>query len=271
MSYASTAVAHPNRLRRILESGGTAVGLACHTGDPHIAETLSLAGFDYLYLDQQHSVGGLGSPVEMLRATARTGTTPLVRVAANDPVLIGRALDAGAEGVIVPTVESAEDARRAAAAARYAPDGIRSWGPTRSAFGLGPDPETVNGEVLCLVMIETIEGVARAGEIAAVPGVHGVYVGPGDLAVSLGLSPTEGPRNARHRAAVRDICAACDAVGIAAGITGDPRTEAARGFRMVTAGSDVSFLKSGLADARARRDALLRTTTEDDTEGDVTA
>jgi 4-hydroxy-2-oxoheptanedioate aldolase len=265
VSYAVTTRSSPNRLRRLLESGGTAVGLACHTGDPHTAETLALAGFDYLYLDQQHSVGGLASPVEMLRATARTGTTPLVRVAANDPVLIGRALDAGAEGVIVPTVESANDARRAASATRYAPDGIRSWGPTRSAFGLGPDPETVNGEVLCLVMIETAEGVARAKEIAGVPGVHGVYVGPGDLAVSLGLSPTEGPRDERHRAAVAEICAACDAAGIAAGITGDPRSESARGFRMVTAGSDVGFLKAGLADARARRDALHAT------EGEITA
>ena len=253
-----------NRLRHLLAEGGTAVGLACHTGDPHVAETLALAGFDYLYLDQQHSVGGLASPVEMLRATARTGTTPLVRVAANDPVLIGRALDAGAEGVIVPMVESVGDAHRAAAGTRYAPDGIRSWGPTRSAFGLGPDPAVVNGEVLCLVMIETAAGVANAKEIAAVPGVHGVYVGPGDLAVSLGLSPTDGPRDERHRAAVADICAACDAAGIAAGITGDPVTESARGFRMVTAGSDVGFLKAGLTDARARRDALLHTTTEGD-------
>ncbi|HVV10448.1 HpcH/HpaI aldolase family protein [Amycolatopsis sp.] len=256
MSYAVTTEAHPNRLRATLSSGGTAVGLACHTGDPHVAETLALAGFDYLYLDQQHSVGGLASPVEMVRATARTGTTALVRVAANDPVLIGRALDAGAEGVIVPNVESAEDARRAAAAAHYPPDGVRSWGPTRSAHGLGSDPATVNGQVLCLVMIETAEGVARAKEITAVPGVHGVYVGPGDLAVSLGLDPVTGPQDQRHRAAVAEICEACATAGIAAGITGDPVAEAGRGFRMVTAGSDVAFLKAGLTAARARRDAL---------------
>lgn len=269
MSYAVTTAAHPNRLRATLESGGTAVGLACHTGDPHVAETLAMAGFDYLYLDQQHSVGGLASPVEMLRATARTGTTALVRVAANDPVLIGRALDAGAEGVIVPNVESAADARRAVAAAHYPPLGLRSWGPTRSAYGLGPDPDTVNGQVLCLVMIETAEGVARAEEITAVPGVHGVYVGPGDLAVSLGLDPVTGPRDEQHRAAVAEICAACVTAGIAAGITGDPVTEAGRGFRMVTAGSDVGFLRAGLTAARTRREAL--TATENDTEGDATA
>ena len=266
MSYAVTSQGHPNRLRRLLESGDTAVGLACHSGDPHIAESLAMAGFDYLYLDQQHSVGGLASPVEMLRATARTGTTALVRVAGNEPILIGRALDAGAEGVIVPTVESVEDARRAATAVHYAPEGIRSWGPTRSAFGLGTDPTTVNGEVLCLVMIETAEGVSRAREIAAVPGVHGIYVGPGDLAVSLGLDPVTGPRDERHRAAVAEIAAACRANGIAAGITGDPVTEAGRGFRMISAGSDTSFLKAGLAAARAARDALTATI---DSEGDV--
>jgi 4-hydroxy-2-oxoheptanedioate aldolase len=263
MSYAVTTEAHPNRLRATLESGGRAVGLACHTGDPHVAETLAMAGFDYLYLDQQHSVGGLASPVDMLRATARTGTTALVRVAANDPVLIGRALDAGAEGIIVPNVESAEDARRAAAAAHYSPLGIRSWGPTRSAYGLGADPTTVNGQVLCLVMIETAEGVARAKEITVVPGVHGVYVGPGDLAVSLGLDPVTGPGEEPHRTAVADIVGACAAAGIAAGITGDPVTEAGRGFRMVTAGSDVGFLKAGLTAARARRDALTSTTEGD--------
>jgi 4-hydroxy-2-oxoheptanedioate aldolase len=256
MSYAVTTASHPNRLREALDAGGRAVGLACHSGDPHVAETLALAGFDYLYLDQQHSVGGLASPVEMLRATARTGTTALVRVAANDPVLIGRALDAGAEGVIVPNVESVEAARRAAAAAHYPPGGVRSWGPTRSAFGLGPDPATVNGRVLCLVMIETAEGVANAREITAVPGVHGVYVGPGDLAVSLGLDPVTGPRDERHRAAVAEIVAACEAAGIAAGITGDPVAEAGRGFRMITAGSDVGFLKAGLTAARTARDRL---------------
>lgn len=262
MSYAVTIETHPNRLRALLERGETVIGLACHTGDPHVAETLALGGFDYLYLDQQHSVGALASPVEMLRATARTGTTPLVRVAANDPVLIGQALDAGAEGVIVPAVESADDAHRAVAATRYPPDGGRSWGPTRSAFGLGSDPTTVNGEVLCLVMIESAEGVARAETIAAVPGVHGVYIGPGDLAVSLGLSPTAGPQEERHRAAVQDICAACEAAGISAGITGDPTTEAARGFRMITAGSDISFLKVGLTEARTRRNTFLSTTAQ---------
>ncbi|GAA1089304.1 aldolase/citrate lyase family protein [Pseudonocardia alni] len=257
MSYAVTSQAHPNRLRALLESGGRAVGLACHTGDPHVAETLAVAGFDYLYLDQQHSIGGLASPVEMLRATARTGTTALVRVAANDPVLIGRALDAGAEGVIVPNIESAEQARRAAAAAHYPPGGVRSWGPTRSAYGLGSDPATVNGQVLCLVMIETAEGVARAKEVTAVEGVHGVYVGPGDLAVSLGLDPVTGPREERHRAAVAAITAACESAGIAAGITGDPVTEAGRGFRMITAGSDAGFLRAGLDAARTARDALV--------------
>jgi 4-hydroxy-2-oxoheptanedioate aldolase len=256
MSYAVTGAAGTNRLRALLAEGRTAVGLACHTGDPHVAETLALAGFDYLYLDQQHSVGGLACPVEMLRAVARTSTTPLVRVAANDPTLIGRALDAGAEGVIVPTVESVEDARRAAAATRYAPVGTRSWGPTRSAFGLGADPAHVNGEVLCLVMIETAAGVARAKEIAEVPGVDGVYVGPGDLAVSLGLHPVDGPRSDEHRDAVHTIREACDAAGIVAAITGDPATEARRGFRIVTADSDISFLKAGLAAATARKTAL---------------
>jgi 4-hydroxy-2-oxoheptanedioate aldolase len=243
--------------------------LHLHTGDPHVAETLAVAGFDYLYLDQQHSVGGLASPVEMLRATARTGTTALVRVAANDSVLIGRALDAGAEGVIVPNVESAEDARRAAAAAHYPPEGVRSWGPTRSAYGLGPDPSTVNGQVLCLVMIETARGVAAAKEITTVPGVHGVYVGPGDLAVSLGLDPVTGPLDERHRAAIDEICSACTGAGIVAGITGDPVTEVDRGFRMVTAGSDIGFLKTGLIDAGARRDAL--TTTRNDIEGSASS
>ena len=127
---------------------------------------------------------------------------PLVRVARNEPFAIGQALDLGAAGVIVPMVEDGEQAARAVAACRYAPEGIRSFGALRAARASEP---------LCLVMIETRAGVERAEEIAATPGLDGIYVGPSDLALTSGCSRRSGSstrpcwrRSRRVRAACAD-------------------------------------------------------------------
>lgn len=245
-----------NELRRKLEAGGVAHGAAAVLGSPLAAELLAVAGFDYVYLDQQHGLVSLDTLVALLQATARTGCTPLVRVARNDEALIGRALDAGAAGVIVPLVETAAEAERAAAACRYAPRGSRSWGPLRAGDALGSSPEAVNAEVLCLVMVETARGVERVEEIASVPGVDGVYVGAADLALTLGLPPRAGLQEGVHAEAVARIVAACTERGIVAAISGDPAEMAAAGFRMVTLGSDAGFLAAGVRQAVERAAAV---------------
>jgi 4-hydroxy-2-oxoheptanedioate aldolase len=232
-------------MKRRLEQGRPVFGASCSLGSPIVAETLALAGFDYLYFDMQHGLVSFDTLFAMLQAVARSGATPLVRVQRNDSGLIGQVLDAGAEGVIVPMVNTREDAERAAAACRYVPEGNRSWGPFRVALTLGREPEILNREVMCLVMIETAEGVANANEIASTPGVDGVYIGPYDLSLSLGLPAAGGIQPGPQGDAIATIRGACDAAGIICGISGHPIAMTEAGFKLVTIGADASFIQSG--------------------------
>jgi 4-hydroxy-2-oxoheptanedioate aldolase len=247
-----TVYSHPNRLKAILAGGETAVGFSCALGSAQIAEEFAMAGFDFIYIDQQHGLTSQETLIEMLRAVARSETTPLVRVAANDPALIGTALDAGAEGVIVPMINNADEASRAAQACRYHPRGIRSWGPIRARYGLGADPQTVNQEVLCLVMIETSEGLMNLEEILDTPGVDGVYIGPADLGVSLGGQPHsfEQASDPLQIEAIDRIRQACAKRGRIVGLSGDPEHLAAQGFNMITAALDFAMIRKAIGEVR---------------------
>ena len=141
-----------------------------------------------------------------------------MRVPSLDSELIGKVLDAGAHGLVVPMVESAAEAARAVCACRYFPEGRRSIGSSRGMYTLGNRPELVNRQVICLVMIETATGVRNVEEICAVPGVDGVYLGPGDLAITLGLQPTLISQPGEHADSIERVRAVCDAQGIVAGI-----------------------------------------------------
>ena len=179
----------------------------------------------------------------MLQAIAGGGSVPLVRVAANDPFAIGQALDLGAAGVIVPMVSSGEEAARAVAACRYQPEGIRSVGALRAGAGERP---------LCLVMIETREGLERAEEIAGTAGLDGIYVGPSDLALSLGLQPTVRLEHPPVLAALATVHAACADAGIVAGVhclAAEDVAEQRERFAMLTAGGDAMHLQAALAAA----------------------
>ena len=226
------------------------------------AEIFAGAGVDYVCVDQQHGVIDYDSMVPMFQAIRAEGTAPITRVLSNDPFLIMKALDAGAWGVIVPLVGSAEDAARAVSACRYPPRGMRSYGPVRAAGVVGSgDPEDLGGEVLCLVMVETREGLEKVEQIAATPGLDGIYIGPSDLALSLGLPPTLDIRVDEHAEAVRRIREACHKHGIAAGIhcaSGKwARRHVDAGFDMVTVATDAALLKAAalgeLAVARGGR------------------
>lgn len=149
--------------------------------DTATAELMGSVGFGFACLDQQHGLIGDDAVVPMLQALAATGTPSIVRVPVNEPAPIGRALDRGAAGVLVPLVGSAEEAALAVAACHHPPRGSRSYGPTRLAWApLPADPA-------CIVMIETLEAVEQAPAIAAVEGLDAVFVGPSDLSLSAGL------------------------------------------------------------------------------------
>jgi 4-hydroxy-2-oxoheptanedioate aldolase len=217
---------------------------------------------DYVCVDQQHGVIDYDSMVPMFQAIRAEGPAPITRVLSNDPFLIMKALDAGAWGVIVPLVDTAEDAARAVSACRYPPQGIRSFGPIRAAGVIGSrDPLELGGEVLCLVMVETREALERVEEIAGTPGLDGIYIGPSDLALSLGLAPGLDIREGEHAESVNRIREACHRNGIAAGIhapSGEwARKHAEAGFDMVTVATDATLLRASalreLAVARGER------------------
>ena len=212
------------------------------------AEILSGTGVDYVCVDQQHGIIGYDAMVPMLQAIDAGGAAPITRVLSGDQYGIMKSLDAGAWGVIVPLVNSVADAQSAVAACRYPPRGVRSYGPSRAAGVIGSgDPEVLDAEALCLVMVETREALERVDEIAATSGLDGIYVGPSDLALSLGLTPTLEIREDEHAEAIERVREACARNGIAAGIQSPSgewaRRHAEAGFDMVTVATDASLLK----------------------------
>jgi len=220
---------------------------------PVATEWLAYVGWDYLALDLQHGLIGYSGMLSGLTAVdAAGGPVGLVRVEANDPTPIGRALDAGAAGVIVPLVNDAAGAARAVAAATYPPNGIRSYGPMRSQLRIGPVPAEADRDTVVLAMIETPEGLANVEEICAVPGLDGVYVGPSDLRLAVGGAHPQDPAVAdEFEAAVTRVREAVAAAGIAAGIHTPDGTVAARrlaeGFTFASVASDLTHLKAASA------------------------
>ena len=230
-----------NTIRRRWSAGEPAFGAWCTIPSSLAAEIMGQLGFDWVCVDLQHGLAGLESAAPMLQAITAAGPVPLVRVPANEPWLIMRALDLGASGVVIPLVGTAEEAARAAAACRYPPDGVRSWGPVRTSPALGGDSGERNERVLCLVMVETRDGVENLDAICAVPGVDGVYVGPRDLALSHGLSP--GPE---LDGLIEHIAATCRLHGVPPGIharSGESaRAYAEAGFLFASVATDRELL-----------------------------
>jgi 4-hydroxy-2-oxoheptanedioate aldolase len=240
-----------NRLKDTFAAGGAAIGGWCTTPSAFNAELLAVEGYDYVCVDCQHGLIGYDAMVPMLTALGRTAATPIVRVPFNHTPWMGQALDAGAEGVIVPMVNTREDAERAAAACRYAPEGVRSFGPVRAGLFLNQEPPSqVNRQVLCFVMIETVQAVENADAICSTPGVDGVYVGPADLAISMGAAFGVDPLPAAHADAIDHLATVCAAHGIVPGIhTGggaDARRVLDAGYRMATVSTDAAIFRSAI-------------------------
>ena len=236
-----------NSLREAWAEGRPAFGMWVMMPGSFGVELVAAARPDYVCIDQQHGLADLGDLIPMLAAAEAAGATPIVRVPRNDPADIGKVLDAGARGIIVPLVNDASEAARATRACRYPPDGNRSYGPARASVVLGTtDPTELGREVTCIVMVETREGLENVEEIAATTGVDGIYVGPADLALSLGLPPSLEVAEPAHAEAVARVKDTCKRHGIAAGIhTASAEVSmrhAEAGFDMITAGTDATLL-----------------------------
>jgi 4-hydroxy-2-oxoheptanedioate aldolase len=217
---------------------------------PPSTERLARLGYDYVCLDGQHGMFGYSGMLAGLTAIDAAGqAVGFVRVAGNDATTIGRALDAGAAGVIVPLVNTPEEAARAVAAGRYAPVGVRSFGPGRSLSGVGPLAADVNEAVTVLAMIETADGLANVEAIAATPGLDGLYIGPTDLTIGLGgRGPGDRSVSDAFESALARVRRACEDNGIAAGLHTPSGEDAAKriveGFTFVTVAGDINHLEA---------------------------
>lgn len=200
----------------------------------------------------------------MLQAVSQTGASALVRVPSHDPALIGRALDLGAAGVIVPLVNTPAEAAAVVAACRYPPAGRRSYGPVRASLLYGSDyAARANDAVSVFVMIETEQGLANLEAICDTPGLTGVFIGPIDLSYALGLPPQPDNPHPAHVAAVTRILEACRRRGLVAGsFSDDPsfgRALVEKGAQLVVVATDARCLTEA-ASARLRAfDAPSRT------------
>jgi 4-hydroxy-2-oxoheptanedioate aldolase len=243
-------------LRDIWNSGGTTLGAWLSVPSSVTAEATARAGYDYVCIDTQHGAVEYADVVSMIPAIELGGGRPIARAPWNEPGIIGKLLDAGAHGVIIPMVNTVEEAEAAVRACRYAPEGARSSGPTLAQMRTDrPYFEWATDNVACIPMIETVQAVENIDAILEVPGIDAIYVGPSDLSITLGLGPGNHDESPAFLDALDAISAACQRAGVVAGIhatgalTGD-RLD--RGYRMVTVTGDLQAMKIGLAGELAR-------------------
>ena len=244
-----------NLFKQALKAGKLQIGLWSGFADPYHTEILAGAGFDWLAIDCEHAPNDLRSVLAQLQAMAGTPAQPVVRLPTGDPVLIKQYLDIGAHTLMVPVVESAEQAALLVAATRYPPQGFRGVASGRaSRWGRVKDYlATATEEVCLLVQVETRKGLDNLDAILAVEGVDGVFIGPSDLAASLGYLGN--PGHAEVVAAIEGAIARITAAGKAAGIlTTDnalARSYIEKGVTVCAVGVD-TLLLSNAAMALAR-------------------
>ena len=244
--------------RERLRAGELLIGCFLNTGSPVAAEICARAGFDWVLIDLEHGSATESDLLPQLQAVAAGGTTPLVRVEANERPRFTKALDLGAEGVMVPRIGGHEDAALAVSHLRYGPAGDRGVALLNRAAGFGirgrENVETFNDRVVGVVQIETELAVAQADAIAAVEGVDSLFVGPADLTHAMGIFlQTDHERYVAAVDAVREAAARQGkATGVLARDAEDVRRYRALGFTLVAFGSDTSFVAAG---ARAAVDA----------------
>ena len=235
-------------LKQMWAAGSPAFGGWCSSGSAFTAEVMAAEGFDFVGLDVQHGLYGYESVLSAIRAVNTTRAASIVRVPSLDSAFAGKVLDAGANGVIFPVVETADDAAAAVKACRYHPQGMRSFGPVRAGFLFGRDPEVLAALAVCIVMVETARAVDNIDQIASVEGVDAVFIGPADLAITFGMAPAAAPVPGVHADAIEAVRRATSAAGLAVGIS-CPDAEsalrlAASGYTFLPIGVDTHWVAS---------------------------
>jgi len=249
-----------NILKKKLKNGKIVFGITLGIGNPEVADLLGNIGFDYINFDTQHTSLSVETIHSMMAAMSYSKSTPIMRVISNDLGQINRALDIGAYGVIVPLVNSKEDAQKAVSAARYSPKGGRSWGPRRAALRDPDYAETADKEVMIMPQIETRAALDRIDDILSVEGLDAIFVGPYDLSMSLGVFRKF--ESSIFLKAIETIVSSCEAHGIAPGLLapiGPVELPIEQGFKLINVGSDYGFMASSARDAFNKARAAVET------------
>jgi len=237
-----------NTLKSQLKNGKTTFGVTVTIGSPEVPYALGNLGLDWVNFDGQHSVLNNSMISEMIQALGSSKTVPIVRVLSNDLGQINKALDMGAQAVIVPLVNTREEAEKAVRSAKYSPPGSRSYGSRVSLR----DPEyttTADNELMIIPQVETAVALKNVEEIVTTDGVDAVFCGPYDLSMSLGIfRQFDDPK---YQRAIESFISACEAHDVAPGLlapTGPVQKDIQRGFKLISLGGDVSFLIKGVGD-----------------------
>ena len=239
-----------NRFKRLLKEGKVTFGLWITIDSTDIAEIISKLGFDWLVFDMEHAPLTIKDIQKMIQVINDSEVTPLVRVAWNDPVLVKLVLDVGVHGILFPWISSREEAELAVKSTKYPPKGIRGYGPRRaSMYGLKIKEylASADEEVMVIAQIETRKAIENLNEILSVKGVDAIFIGPYDLATSLGYLGD--PSHPEVQEAIKNILEKALKHNVPAGIYIPPEPELAlkyidMGFKFIALGSDVRMLIS---------------------------
>jgi 2-dehydro-3-deoxyglucarate aldolase len=245
----------------MLKKGEVTFGTWVTIGNPDVSEILANIGFDWLVFDTEHGPLSTETVGQMIQATSGTKIVPLVRVGGNDMILIKRALDIGAYGVVIPLVNNKDDAKKAVAYTRYPPRGVRGVGPRRcSLYGIRANEylEWADKEILTIVQVETAEAVESIDEILTVDGIDAFFIGPTDLTTSMGVRGQQD--HPKFTGAIEKVLEGSRRYGTPGGImtynVEQARKALERGFKFISLGTDFRLLIQG---ARGMLDSVRQT------------
>jgi 2-keto-3-deoxy-L-rhamnonate aldolase RhmA len=241
-----------NILKEKLKAGKQTLGLFMSIPSPIVTEALSRVGYDWFVFDNEHSPLDVASTQTLMQAMGGTDTVPLVRVPWNDIVHIKKTLDIGAYGLIIPLVNSKEEAKQAVSYCKYpSSKGIRGFGPRRASMLDREYVKTADDELLILVQIETQKAVNNVEEILSVEGIDGYYIGPNDLSFSLGI--LRDFENPKFKKTIDKVVEAGKNAGVFSGIHGagldNVKQRMNEGFQLICVGSDLGFVRRGAQSA----------------------
>ncbi|MBI3923655.1 MAG: 2-dehydro-3-deoxyglucarate aldolase [Armatimonadetes bacterium] len=255
-----------NSIKKKLAAGKPSIGLWHSLCSPLAAEYMAHVGWDWMVVDTEHSPVGFETMVHCFQAITTTDTLPMARVAGNDPILIKRLLDAGAMGLVIPMVNSRAEALQAAEACRFPPEGRRSLGGGRALIYGSDYFQRANDEILVVVQIEHIDAVRAARDILSVEGIDACFVGPNDLAGSMGITPATTPVHPDHAAAIMEVLAAAREVGKPAGIhcadAEQVNLRIDQGFQFIACANDAAMMRAAATEAWKKIRSHIETKTK---------